>query len=352
MGNATFESKGINSENERPPGPPPMEGDSGARLIAAVKGGVRESLAWARRSVAREFWDWAQRKQATVPSVNRLTESLAALQTPSLDAANRERDIEEPIFLLATGWRTGSTLLQRILVTDPKVLLWGEPFGELALPSRIAEMVSQLPDFVQLKERTIHDNATSSTMATSWIATLYPPGEDFRSALRCLFERWLGDPARHRGFARWGFKDVRLGATEAQLLHWLYPKAKFVILSRHPYDCYRSLADSRWHHVYYRRPDVRVDSAAGFARHWNRLALSWSELPNGFPAIHVKYEDLVGGRVDFRKLESWLGIAVREDVALSVAVGHTAVRPRLSWHERFIIAREAGPGMRALGYSK
>ena len=57
-----------------------------------------------------------------------------------------------------------------------------------------------------------------------------------------------------------------------------------------------------------------------------------------------------GGKVDFRKIESWLGIAVREDVALSVSVGHTSARPHLNWHERFIIRHEAAAGMKALGY--
>jgi hypothetical protein len=125
---------------------------------------------------------------------------------------------------------------------------------------------------------------------------------------------------------RWGLKEVRLGATKASLLHWLYPRAKFVILSRHPHDCYRSLADSGWNHVYYQRPQVRVDSAAGFGRHWNRLATGWSELPADFPRVHIKYEDLINGKVDFRRLESWLGIEIRENVALSVFVGRTAVR--------------------------
>lgn len=143
-------------------------------------------------------------------------------------------------------------------------------------------------------------NPTSSSMATSWIANLYPPGNDFRWALRSLFDRWLGEPARQRGFARWGLKEVRLGAVEASLLHWLYPHARFVILSRHPYDCYRSLADSNWQQVYFRHPDICIDSAAGFAKHWNRLAASWSELPVGFPSFHIKYEDLINGKVDFR----------------------------------------------------
>ena len=144
---------------------------------------------------------------------------------------------------------------------------------------------------------------------------------------------------------------TRLGATEASLLQWLYPRAKFVILSRHPYDSYRSFADPRWQ-VYYRRPDLHVDSASGFTRHWNWLAVGWSELPKGFPSIHIKYEDLINGKVDFRGLESWLGIKIKENVALSASVGHTAVRNRLNWYERLIIGHEADGGMRALGYSQ
>jgi hypothetical protein len=221
----------------------------------------------------------------------------------------------------------------------------------MALVTRIAEALNQFSTFPLKEKSYIQDDLTSARMVTSWIANLYPPAHDFRLALRSLFDRWLGEPARQRGFARWGFKEVRLGATEASLLHWLYPRAKFVILSRHPYDGYRSLADARWL-VYFRRPDMPVDSAAAFARHWNRLALSWSELPQGFPSTHIKYEDLISGKVDFRELEFWLGLEIKENVALSVSVQHTAARHRLNWYERLIIRHEAGGGMHALGYSK
>jgi hypothetical protein len=194
--------------------------------------------------------------------------------------------------------------------------------------------------------------ATSSSLPTSWINILFPPGDDFRLALRSLFDRWLCEPARKRGFNRWGFKEVRLGATEATLLHWLYPNAKFIILSRHPYDCYRSLVDSNWHVCWDRHSHIVINSAVSFARYWNRIAVSWSQLPAEFPSFFIRYEDLTSGNFDFRKLESWLGIEIRENVALSVSVGGTAKRSRLSWYERLIIDREARAGMQALGYSK
>ena len=312
------------------------------KIARGVKGGLREFAAWLRN------------QPVVVPEVSQLAASLDTLQWQTCDKADQEQETQEsaPIFLLSTGWRAGSTLLQRILVTDPRLLLWGEPLGEMTIVSRLAETVSSSISARNLQLWKEQHDPNSAELSTSWVANLYPAGSDLRFGLRSLFDQWLREPAKKRGFARWGFKDVRLGATEACLLRWLYPDAKFLIISRHPYDAYRSLADSGWGEVYYRYPDVSVDSAAAFARHWNRLAVSWAHLPKGFPAVHIKYEDLIGGKVDFREIERWLGLEIRESMALKVSVGGTAKRPQLAWYERFIISRDAAQGMRALGYSK
>jgi hypothetical protein len=78
--------------------------------------------------------------------------------------------------------------------------------------------------------------------------------------------------------------------------------------------------------------------------------LSWSDLPAGFPVMHFKYEDLIEGKVNFRELESWLNLEIKESLALSAKVGNTAVRKRLAWYERLIIKSEAAAGMKALQY--
>ena len=322
--------------------PAPATRDIAARDL------IREVVARTRRNFVRELWDWMRAGHVKATSLDELRQAIAAL-TPPLDRS-QENDSESPIFLLATGWRSGSTLLQRILVTDPTVLLWGEPLGEMALLSGIAEMLGGLSTYPNLAQCSAVDTPSPASLPTTWIATLFPPGSSLRSGLRKLFDGWLGDPARKGGWVRWGFKEVRLGAQEAILLHWLYPKAKFVLLSRNPYDCYRSLSDSGWHHIYHSRPNIRVDSAAGIARHWNRIATSWSQLPDGFPVFRLRYEDLIAGRIDFRELESWLGVKLHEDLALSVRVGSTARRHRLGLCERWIISHEASAGMRVLGY--
>jgi len=303
------------------------------------------------RSVAHESLGWLRCGQFPIPDTTALTRSIESLRAALPDSNNRG-DQDAPIFLLSTGWRAGSTLLQRILLTDPHLLLWGEPLGEMGLISRIAEMVNDSLSQRDLKLWHEQDSRALSSLTTSWIATLTPPGSDLRAALRSMLDQWLGVPARRLGFTRWGLKEVRLGAAEAVLLSWLFPKARFVSISRHPYDCYRSFTDSGWRHLYYRHPEVRIDSAVAFAQHWNRIARGWCDLPAGFPIFHIRYEDLARGKVDFRELEVFLGIEIKENIALSSSIGGTAVRGRLNWLERTIIAREASEGMRKLGYSK
>ena len=303
------------------------------------------------RRRAREFWAWWTSETPEFPSVAQITKSIAALSTLEAPSAT-EPGSEAPIFLFSTGMRTGSTLLQRILITDSHLLLWGEPMGEMDIAGRIAQMVTDCmnPAFMDSWKR--QPALDSRQLVKSWTALLHPSTDNFRLGLRNFFDTWLACPARRSGFTRWGFKEVRLDAAAAVFLHWLYPNAKFLLLTRHPFDCYRSFADAGWKIPnFVRYPDSRVDSAASLAREWNRIAMSWSELPADFPSRLIKYEDLTSGSFDFRGLESWLGLKLNESEALSEKVGRTAFRPRLHAYERWIVSREAAPGMRALGYS-
>ena len=301
---------------------------------------------------ARELWAWWKCDSPHFPSVAQLTKSIALLSALESPPAIAKFDSETPIFLLSTGMRTGSTLLQRILITDSRLLLWGEPMGEMNIAARITQMLSDglSREFLGYWQR--QPNLTSSELTKSWIAHLHPSSDNFRLALRSLLHTWLAQPARQHGFTRWGFKEVRLDATDAVLLHWLYPHAKFLLIARHPYDCYRSFADAGSPDHFVSHPGLLIDSAASFAGEWNRIAVSWSQVPEGFPSRLIKYEDLIGGTFDFRSLESWLGLKINENEALSAVVGRTAFRARLHPYERWIVSRGAAAGMSALGYSR
>ena len=57
------------------------------------------------------------------------------VQSPSTD---------EPVFVLAAGWRSGSTLLQRMLMRH--CLVWGEPFGRAMLIDSLAQPLQTFTD--------------------------------------------------------------------------------------------------------------------------------------------------------------------------------------------------------------
>jgi hypothetical protein len=250
------------------------------------------------------------------------------------------------VFVLGTGWRTGSTLLQRVLVTDAELMMWGEPLGRMALLPRLAEMLSAADDrWPRPGSFALPEDLRA--LATTWIANLYPAGGDLRRGLRALLDSWLAEPARRLGFARWGVKEVRLGAAEACVLRWLYPGAGFVVLLRHPFDAYRS---ARTWRLYSRWPDETVNCAVAFARHWNHLALSWTRSAIGLDPLVVRYEDLVSGAFDFERLERFLGLRLAPQRALSVRPGVNRVSRELSRCERRLVLREAATGMEAFGY--
>lgn len=304
---------------------------------------VRESWRDAKDTI-KQRWLQIRAPRPFGPTVAEMQRALAAFERVA--GPSPYEQLDEPVFLLAVSWRTGSTLLQRVLMTDPALLVWGEPWGRMSLLPRLAEAVVAFRDDWPHLEYMITEVEADPT-ETFLSADLYPPGQDFRAALQQMLHRWLAAPARERGHSRWGFKEVRLGAPEACLLRWLYPRAKFLVLLRHPFDAYRSC--KHWQ-LWSRWPDHPVTSAASFGRHWNHLAMSWRREPLDFPARFVKYEDLVSGAFDFRAMEAELGLRLDEAKALGTRVGGRPKPGQLTREEAKILAEEARAGMRAWDY--
>ena len=70
-----------------------------------------------------------------------------------------------------------------------------------------------------------YDGTPPAQLSGEWIANLFPSLEDWRKGQRALFDTMFAEPARRAGVARWGIKEVRLGAEHCHYLRWLYPKA-------------------------------------------------------------------------------------------------------------------------------
>lgn len=191
-----------------------------------------------------------------------------------------------PVFLLAGGGRTGSTLIQRLILSTRQVLMWGE-HGGILLP-QLQQLVGSTHAWIdKARGNQMRANFEAQSHGT-WVANMNPDISCFQAGCKALLEQSLGAPARAMGYGRWGFKEIRYGRTEALILQELFPDASFVLLVRDPIRCLRSVKGAKW----YAR-DFQ-SSPAQFLNVWTRIS---GELANVQSELKrsclLRYEDAI-----------------------------------------------------------
>jgi len=302
---------------------------------------------------AREF---LTRRHFTLPPEirrsNRLAAALEAITARWPDAAGTQADTEKPIFIFSAGWRSGSTLLQRLVMSGGQAIVWGEPLGDTATIPRLAGSMEIIG----------HDwppggffpgNTTAGDLSGEWIANLTPDLRSLRDAHRSFFLSWLRDPASDAyGISRWGLKEVRLTMDHARYFHWLFPQAKFLFICRNPFDSFRSWKGNRWRSPW---PGYYRKSATAFARHWSRLLGGYLEGHREVGGMLIRFEDLTSGQFDLDELAGYLELDHLRQETLGRRIRTpndkaSPVKRNLSVADRFIISMICGPLMKQLRY--
>lgn len=276
------------------------------------------------------------RSDSFLESIKRLNHLSKAEFVPSVDG---------PIFLMAVGWGTGSTLLQRILATDERILVWGEPYGRMGIIPTLTSALSITRE--KWPKEQFFDPAPEEDEWASPLANFYPDPSSLLNGFRALLEEWLAVPAFERGYERWGVKEVRLSAADAHFLQIIFPNAKFIVLIRDPIRGYQSFRSLRP----YWRYDVPVRGARAYGKYWSTMAGEWMASAEGLDFRLIRYEDLISGSFDFRALEDWLDLKLHEDKALAVVTNKKSKKPEPGPIDKWIIRREARESMRQLDYS-
>lgn len=258
---------------------------------------------------------------------------------------------DEPLFIFSAGWRSGSTLLQRLVVSADKHFVWGEPYHQTDSLRRLAESlipfgngwppagyVYQSPD----------GNSGGADQPAQRIATYYPPVSKLVDAHRA-FVRELLFPPPAQADLRWGVKELRLSAEYGLYLRLLFPRARFLFLVRDPHAAYRSYTDRpTW---FERWPRSQIRTPYAYGRSWRRIAESFLAYEQTLDATLVRDEDLVPGSEAIDKLDRLLGAPVDRSL-LDQGVNGTAGSGRrsLSPLEVTMLDRATHPLASRLGY--
>ncbi|KXI28498.1 sulfotransferase family protein [Paraglaciecola hydrolytica] len=239
-----------------------------------------------------------------------------------------------PIFIFSAGWRSGSTLLQRLVLSSEDILMWGEPFDKSNIVESMSESLIHFSDYWPPKTSYLNEEDVNY-LSDKWVANLYPRLETLKKSHRSFFDTLFNLSTKEKNM-RWGVKEVRWGKKEARYLKWLYPNAKFVFLVRDPYQSYSSFKAIRtsW---FARWPIQRVYNPLSFSRHWNMLVNDFVDVYQEVDGVLIKYEDLVGNKLSvLDTINTYLGIEIDPSI-LKNKIGSTRIQNSLNYVEKLMI---------------
>jgi hypothetical protein len=171
-----------------------------------------------------------------------------------------------PLLILGSGQRCGSTLVQRLLISHPEVMVWGEHGGHL---HDLIEASSNLRKFDEAKGAAAREQFAERG-TDGWIATLLPEPGIVAGAARAYLEALFAAPAVALGRPRWGFKEVRFGLKDAEAIRELYPLTRVIHVTRDPRDQLSSI-------------DYWERTAPGWFRQMTRNSMrQWTEVNSSF----------------------------------------------------------------------
>jgi len=209
--------------------------------------------------------------------------------------------VSNPIFILSTSPRTGSTWLQRVLTSTGDILIWGEnttltfPYGDHWTPDIDVKDNNDLHFFKKHR-------------ANMRMASISPFFTDVFNAQKVFLESLYSDTAKKEGFDRWGVKETYWTDITLKFINWAWPDAKILFLTRRFTEAFSSnLKTSGWHNKYQtccRRNDVR-----SFCENWIRqvkMIVDYTKQPSN--AKLLMYEDLVDNRTLLSSVCKELGL--------------------------------------------
>jgi hypothetical protein len=253
-------------------------------------------------------WPLAVRRIAGLTRSQHLRSRLAAataLPSMTWPVSSVRKPSRPPVFVLSAGWRSGSTAMQRLIVSGGEAFLWGEPYPTSRLIPRLERIAVESVVRDVSADRIVGGDEFDASLSRTWLATSNPEASQLMTGFRSLLETTYWGPLANTTFATWGTKEVALTAGQLEFLMTLFPEASFVCLVRDPVAAYLSFREFIVNGV---APSGRADAGlgtvagpVGFARIWRQMAAKFRAVEHLENVFVHRYEDIDSAR-DFPTL--------------------------------------------------
>lgn len=237
-----------------------------------------------------------------------------------------------PVFVLSAGWRSGSTALQRLIISGGTAFIWGEPYPTSRLLPRLQRIAVEAGVVDGRPDRVLSSADLTPEISSSWVATTNPSAAALLGGIRAMLQETYWSPLRETSFTSWGTKEVVATPDQIHLLAELFPDAHFVCVVRDPAAAYRSFRRFVVSGVT-TRPGAStrlgwVTGPVGYGHNWVRMARTFRELRHDPRFLVFRHEDITGDPAFVDRLGRLL------DMDLSPA----------AWATRVGDTRKAAPG--------
>ena len=230
-----------------------------------------------------------------------------------------QKTLPNPILILASGQRTGSTLLQRFMLSHPRVMIWGEHDGVL---TDIFRRYDRLYEWDGMFAH--HLQTFLSDGYNNFVPNLIPSANTIRASQRSILEVLYRDPALALGRDIWGFKEVLYDADMALRLRELFPALRVLYITRHPFNAFVSLL----HEERLKPAEINIPlkdiwtraKTTRWVETWSRINASFLDHPQITDdwVFSLTYEQLSSDPPGTTgRLTDWLGMA-RDEFDLDV----------------------------------
>lgn len=282
----------------------------------------------------------------------RIVDGIYSLEQKICVQSEQDCQNEGPVFIFAPSWRSGSTLLQRIIISSGEVMIWGEPLDNSSIVQKLSQTLIPFSNKWPPKSF-FPESLANEKLFQQWIANLIPSLDSFKQSQKSFFQIWLEEPAKRLfQVKRWGFKEVRLTIDHAFYLKWLYPNASFLFIFRNPIDCYRSWKGNLWT----KNPNYNTFSPIIFARHWSFLLNGYLNSYRSVDGMLVKYEDLINDYSILNQIANHINVqkinttALKKNISEPNKMSTSKQKPTINFIEKILIKYFSNNVMKKIGY--